>query len=216
MSELTDRIEAGDLEGVVELLERDPDALARESAGPSPILSAVYAGHEEIARRLRERKGSLDIFEAAAMGDLHELDRVLRESEKAHDAFAPDGFTPLGLAAYFGHSEAVARLLAAGADPNVASQNDVSAAPLHSALARGHKEIARQLVQAGADVDAPGPEGSVPLHYVADRGDVETAKFLLDRNAKRDVARSDGKLPAEVAEEKGFLELGELLRPVGA
>jgi molybdate transport system substrate-binding protein len=41
------------------------------------------------------------------------------------DAHAPGGFTPLGRAAFFGRIAAVALLLEAGADPNVAAASDL-------------------------------------------------------------------------------------------
>lgn len=182
---------------------------------PSPILLAAYYGKPEVAEALRQEKSELDVFEAAALGDLHQLDRILRVDPHAVQSFSSDGFTPLGYAAYFGHLEAVRRLLRAGASPNVASRNPLSVMPLHSALAEQRKEMARVLVEAGADVGAAQGDGWTPLHYCAYSGDVETARYLIDHGAAGDQVNRDGKLPADLADEHGFTELSEILRPKG-
>lgn len=180
---------------------------------PSPILLAMYYQEPEIAHLLRDRKGDLDVFEAAALGDLHQLEKILETDPKAADGFSSDGFTPLGYAAFFGHLEVVRLLLRKGASPNVASQNPLKVMPLHSALDGTRKEMARVLIDSGADVDESQGDGWTPLHYCANSGDVETAKYLIDKGARGDQEDSKGRLPADVAEEKGFTDLAEILRP---
>jgi ankyrin repeat protein len=172
---------------------------------------AVYLGKPHVAEALRELKGNLDVFEASAMGDQHQLSRILEERPDAHREFSPDGFTPLGYAAFFGHIEAVRSLVARGADPNVKSMNGIGAAPLHSALAEGRKEMARTLVEAGADVNAASAEGWTPLHYAAETGDIETARYLLAKGANPSCVRPDGKTPAQVAGDKGYSDLASAL-----
>lgn len=152
--------------------------------GVSPILHAVYMGRRELAERLRDRKGVLDLHEASAMGDLHQVEAKLPLTAEGIDAYSPDGFTALGYAAYFGHRQVLDRLLKEGANPNLASRNAMKVTPLHSALAGGHKEMARALVAAGADVNAESAEGYTPLRYCQDRGDVETEAYLREHGAR--------------------------------
>jgi ankyrin repeat protein len=212
MPELAALIKQGDAAGVRELLARDADVLTREVASaPSALLLAVYHGKGEVAQILRERLSALTLHEAAATGDVHQLDAGLSASPEELDAFNSDGFTPLGYAAFFNHPEAVKRLLAAGADPNLASTNPMGVAPLHSALAGGHKELARILIEAGADVSAASASGWTPAHYVGHHGDLETARYLIERGAKTDRVNADGKTPADLA--GAHSELAVLLAP---
>ena len=74
--------------------------------------------------------------------------------EKGADFNAKDnnGATPLHLAAYNGHGEAVDVLLEKGADFN--AKNNDGATPLHLAAYNGHGEAVRVLLEKGADFDA--------------------------------------------------------------
>lgn len=207
MADLGALIKQGDVAGVEALLEQDSEAAKGEVAGaPSALLLAIYYGQEQIAASLRRHLESLTLHEAAATGDIHQLEGKLTGEI---DAVSGDGFTALGYAAFFNHPRAVERLLAAGANPNLASQNPMGVAPLHSALAGGHKELARMLIDAGADVSAASASGWTPAHYVAHNGDIETARYLVAKGAKTDGVNGDGKTPADLA--AGHLELAALL-----
>src|SRR4051794_20701360 len=87
-------VEAGDDSRVAGLLQANPALLnTRNEAGVSALLIAVYHGHSELAKHFRVPERPLDIFEAAAVGD---LDRV-RELVSEANTTSPDGFQPLGL-----------------------------------------------------------------------------------------------------------------------
>ncbi len=209
MEQLEAAIKSGDVKAVESALGANPElARGMTSMGVSPLLFSAYYRQKAVAEAIRPHVESLDIFEAAALGDLHALEGF---STDAHREFNTDGFTALGLAAYFGHLESLKLLLVKGADPNVLSNNGLNVAPLHSALSGGHKEMARILVEAGADVNLAGGEGYTPLHYTASAGDIETTRFLLERGARADVKLKDGRTPAELAAEGGFTDLAAIL-----
>lgn len=211
MQTLEESIKAGDVAEVRRLLEQNPETLNAAMGGaPSPLLLAVYHGQTAVADVIRQYRPKLDAFEAAATGDRHQLSANLALNPGLHREVSADGFTPLGYAAYFGHRELVDDLLAAGADPNVPSQNPMGVTPLHSALAGGHKEMARAMIERGGDVNVASAGGWTPLHYAADSGDVETARYLLDRGA-RPAANADGKTPTDLALAKGHTGLAALL-----
>lgn len=212
MNPLEAFILADDLAGLRASLQENPETIDQPtSMGISPVLHALYLGKTRIAEALRSAKPSLDISEAAAMGDRHQVDRLLGLDPLAHREVSADGFFPLGYAAFFGHRELAHDLLEHGAEPNVVSENDLLVMPLHSALSGGHKEIVRDLVEHGADVNIAAGSEWTPLHYVAAKGDIETAKLLIKHGATSTSPNVDGKTPRDLASEKGHTDLAELL-----
>ncbi len=182
-----------------------------DEGGVSVVLTALYCGEPEVAELLAEAKGALDIFEAAALGDLRQVRARLAEDESRIGEFCVDGMNALGLAALFGNESVVKCLLDEGASPNVETRNALHAAPLHAALSKGHKEVAAILVHEGADVNARASGGWTPLHFAAQLGDTETARLLLSEGADPSAMRDDGRTPAQIAEGQGFLELSRIL-----
>ncbi len=207
-SDFMEAVKAGESERVRSLMQADPAlARARDSQGVSAILRALYQGHGELAEELAGQAGDLDVFEAAAMGRLQRV-RDLAAADGARTAvFSPDGFTPLGLAAYFGRVATVAWLLEQGVDPNTPAANPSKIAPLHAAVAhRGEEaslEIARLLLDAGACADAVQAGGIQPLHAAAAHGRVELATLLRKRGASVDSMGDDGRTALDHARERG-------------
>ena len=196
-------------------LQANPNLASAQENGVSALLWAIYYGHAPIGRVIADaRCGKIDLFEATALGDRHVLADLLKLNPTSVNEYSPDGFTPLGLAAFFGHREIVSDLLKANADPTIASKNPLGVIPLHSALAGGHKEIARALVEAGrpgTQVNTPNKEGWFPLHYTAHSGDRETSDFLLMRGASTSQVNNIGETPAMEARKHGFTDLADIL-----
>ena len=93
-------------------------------AEPSPILQALYRGDRDEAERLHAEARELDVFDAAALGDVERLRTVLADDADAIHAWSPDGFTPLHYAAYFDGPEAVRVLIEHGADIEAVATNE--------------------------------------------------------------------------------------------
>lgn len=185
-SEFISWVKQGDRAKVEAALGENPELAGATEDGASAVLWGVYYGNVDLARVVADAKGDLDIFEAAALGDQHVFAKLVAQHPDLVNSFSGDGFTPLGLAAFFGHLEMVQKLLQAGADPNVASKNPLGVLPLHSAMANGSKEIARVLIDAGTDLNAASAEGWTPLHYAKHNGDVETEQYLRAKGAVKD------------------------------
>lgn len=209
-TELFSAIRGGDLSQVATLLDANPALLStRDDKGVSPILTAAYHGKPDIARLFVDRGARLDIFEAAALGDLARV----RELAEDANATSPDGFQPLGLACFFGQ-DAVAEFLIveAGADVHVASKNQMRVQPLHAAAARRSARLVGLLLGKGADPNARQHLGYTALHAAAQHGDEATAELLLKAGADPALASDDGKTPADYAETAGHSALAARLR----
>src|SRR5688500_11376499 len=165
----------------------------------SPIMVALYNGRRDDADALAAEAGSLDVFEAASLGRLVEVERLLAGDRGAAVAWSDDGFTALHFAAFFGGGRTVARaLLAAGADPGATSRNEMLVQPLHSAAAGGHDDVVTELLAAGADVDARQRHGYAALHAAAENGNEAMVERLLAAGADRAAAMDDGRTPADL------------------
>ncbi len=200
MTALFDALRAGDTAEVRRLLAATPQ-LARERTddGISAVLWAVYVGEPVLAEHVARAAGTLDAFEATALGKTALLADLLDEDPQAVTAWTPDGFTALHLAAFFGQPAAAVVLIAAGAKIDIASQNTMRVTPLHSAAAGRRPQVVRVLLAAGADPDVVQEGGYTPLHSAAMNGDRETAGLLLAAGADRNWPADDGRTPAQMA-----------------
>lgn len=208
--ELFRAIEEGEAARVRGLLRAQPGlGAARDASGVSAVLYARYHGQNGIVDLLR-RRVSLDVFEAAALGDEARLKELVRGAGSVNE-WSSDGFTPLHLASFFGHAVAVRLLLEGGADVSAVSRNDLAVQPLNSAAAGDHVDVARDLLDGGADVNARSHGGFTPLHAAAEHGDRELADLLLERGGDASARLDDGRLPEDVANEKRHGEVAALL-----
>jgi ankyrin repeat protein len=200
---------------VQSLLSASPSLAAiRSDKGVSAPLLALYRGKLEVADFLVSRKEQiepLDVFEASAFGRTERLKAILDENRSLANAYASDGFYPLGLAAFYGHEDAVAILLARGADPNLAARNAMKVRAIHAAAASGSVGIVQALLEAGADVNAPQEKGFTPLHEAAMTGKLELARLLLDHGATLDLEAEDGRDALDLAREAKQDAVVELL-----
>jgi ankyrin repeat protein len=202
-----------DQASVERILAADPlSAGAVDANGVSALLTAVYHGNEAAVTALRATGRELDVFEAAAVGDLDRVRALVEADPSLARAYAPDGFHALGLAAFFKHGAIVRLLLAAGADARAASRNAMGVTALHSAVADGgDRETVDALIAAGADVNAVQSDGFVPLHAAAQTGSDGVAEALLAAGADPSAANDAGKTAADIARDHGHEELARRL-----
>ena len=212
--EFISALQAGDVAGLRALLDAEPGLLTTQiDGGPtsSPVLLAIYYGHPEAAQVLIERGAVLDLYEAAAAGQGARVEELLASDPAAIDAYAPDGFTALGLAAFFGHADLVDRLLTRGADANRGANNAMRVRPLHSAAAnRDHAKahsIAAALLAAGAEADPEQEGGFTPLHEAALSGKLELARLLLAHGADPRKPSAAGETAIDLARKHGHAEV---------
>jgi ankyrin repeat protein len=210
-SDLLTAIRAGEFERVKALLSADPTLVnARSSTGESAILAAVYHGRKEVANLLVARGATLTLFEACAAGEFDRVERLL-EGGAAVNACSDDGWTPLHLAASFGHAKIAELLLAHDADVTARSKNSNGNTPLHAALASNQKIAAGLLIGGGADVNAADAAGWRPLHLAAAHNNLDAMKVLIAQGADISAANAEGLTPLAFARQRNHREAAALL-----
>lgn len=214
------------------LLDRGAKTTLTSHYGLTPLDVARRDGLDSTAARIEAR----DRADAAAVqaqplmaavkdGDLDRTRRLLADGA-APDERAPmsgtffDGYTPLGVAAMFGHAEIVRELLAAGADPRRVD-GLMKATPGHKSGYMGHPDALRALLDdagarhdsgRGLEVDAQGPyNGFTALHDAVWHGHLQTARVLVEAGARLDLRSHAGLTPLEHARVYGYTGIVELL-----
>lgn len=206
-------LQTGTLDQVRKILEKQPELAATHTEqGLSGLMQVIYMGKMDLARLLASQRGDLSIFEAAAMGNLDRVEFLLAQDISLVNAYAPDGFQPLGLAVFFGHSQVAAYLIAFGAQVNSPSQNAQRVYPLNSAAAASNLIAARLLLANGAQVDARQAGDFTPLHNAAQNGHLQLVELLLDHGADPQARAANGKTAADFAREGGHRRIMELLQ----
>jgi len=187
---------------------------ARSRSGESAILTAVYHRQKEIVNLLVARGAALSIFEACAAGELERVERLVNAG--TINEYSADGWTPLHLAAFFGHAKVAELLIAHHADVLARSRGPNGNTPLHAALAGNHKFVAGLLIGHGADVNAPDAQGWRPLHLAAANNNMDAIKALIAQGADVHAPNGEAKTPLSLATEKNYREAAALLRRFGA
>jgi ankyrin repeat protein len=174
-------------------------------------MRALYHRRMDVVNELLASGVEVNVYEAAGTGQTERLKELIAADPSLINSHSHDGFTPLGLAVFFGQQEAVKTLLDAGADVNLASRESMKVTPLASASAARQLEIARVLIEHGADVNARAASDFTPLHESAASGKIDFAQLLLEHGADPNAKASDGTTPLDYAREPSREELVELL-----
>lgn len=207
-----DVIRAGDVARLRALIAADRGAVnTRSDKGYTPVLIAQYHRKPDCLAVLLGADPALDIFDAAAVGATARVAELLDDDPALLNAYAPDGFFPLALAAFFGHPETVKLLLARGANVAQAARNPMKIQALHSAVTNSFAAV-KLLVEAGAPVNAKQDKGWAPLHEAVNRGDLEMVRYLLAHGADAKQQNDDGKSAVGLAADKGNKEMLKLLK----
>jgi ankyrin repeat protein len=212
LEQLEEYITTGNVAGLNALLTQNP-ALAKRATSHrvSPVMLSCYYKKPEITAILLKYVDEVNLFEAAAAGKFDVVAHLVFTYPDAINYYAEDGFTPLGLACYFGQHEIARYLVLKGADVNLPSNNGYNVFPVHSAAAGNYTDIVKLLIENGAQVNVKQQAGVTPLHSAAQNGNVEMLILLLENGAEVNMRMEGGKLPADLAREKGFADIAEVL-----
>lgn len=135
--------------------------------GKRAVDYAAIAGKADVIRSLAEADATVEI------GDAHERPRDFAQ------------LPPLSWAAYFGHTDAVAALIEAGAAVNGADARGVT--PLAYAASRGNRTVIERLVEVGANVELTDRTGVSPLQRAIRANKPDCAGTLLHYGANCNV-----------------------------
>jgi uncharacterized protein len=211
-----DAIRAGDVAVVRALLDKDSALLqARNAQSQSPVLFSIYNRQEEIRDLFLSRGAQLELYEAAAAGDLPRVKELVERDASLARSFSPDGFPVLALAAVFGHFEGTKYLHEKGGDVNAVATNGSGYNALTGAVASGHTEIVKWLLANGAEPNYHYASGYTPLLTAAANGHLEILKALLARGADLHAKTNDGKTALAYAEERNHKEVAAFLLQQG-
>lgn len=206
-------IKAGELEQIKALLKTNPELIERKSDQEETIflLACYYRSKPEILHFLQSLK-PLNLYESCAFGDLEFVQKWITKYPHDVNSFSEDGFSPLGLACYFGHLDVATFLIHKGAAVNLPSKNKFRVRPIHSAVSAEQEELVRILLQCGADANARQPKEITPLHQAAHNGNFGIAKLLLKYGANPDAETEEGKTPTQYAQESNAPHVVQLIQ----
>ncbi len=210
-------IQTGATSEIASAVEADPALVeVRDLQGVSALLWSVYAGQpmvrDYLLAQLAARGILLDLFEAAAVGDVLRIEDILTADPGASHAFTGDGWTALHLGAGFGTPEAADLLLQHGAQVDAISRNAQRNQPLHAAVALSRNaETVKLLLAHGADPNAIQVGGFTPLFSAATANRPDLAEMLIENGARAHHRCDLDKTAADFARERGHIELADWL-----
>jgi uncharacterized protein len=210
--QLFDAIKAGRVDEVRDLIQKDASLKqARDASGASVILVAAYHMKPDVVNALLEVGAPVDIFAASVLGKVDRIYEILKANPGRVSEHAPDGFTPVALAAFFGQPAAARALIAGGADVNTAAKNPLKVQALHAAVAGRNLEIVKAILEAGGNPNAQQQAGFRPMHEAGANANRALAELLLRHGADPSLTNDDGKSAIDLAREKGHAEFADWL-----
>ncbi|MCE3232280.1 MAG: uncharacterized protein K0R98_537 [Rickettsiaceae bacterium] len=144
-------VRANDINTVKSLVTQGADLDTRDSAGQTPLHSALYHGYTDIAAFLIEKGSDLEIKDNR-------------------------GGTPLHWAAINSSADNTLLLLKHEANPNVTDKFEMT--PLNWAVAKGNAANVKALLENGADKTLKNSRGKTALDYAKERKYTDIMKLL--------------------------------------
>ena len=194
-------VSAGHVEVVRELISSPPTALTcRDYTGRTALHEAVRKNNSEIVKMILKKDPALihetcDRWQRVEQrNEKHQsLKLSCKESIEYHGDICHCGYTPLHMAARYGHWE-IGMYLIKISGARVNASDCFGATPLHVAACHNHKLFAHMLMrsESSANINSMTTNGSTPLHSAAACGAVEIIDLLLYFGANLSAVDKDG------------------------
>ena len=215
MEELLGLLGKRDADGIISLIEANPGLLdLKDKSGATGFMQILYHRIPDAAAKANELKTAFIFEESIATGRLEEVTTSVEENEDLVSNFLADGFTPIGLASFFGQVEVARFLFEQGADPSVCADNPMKVNAMHAAAAIGNHELMELFVSNGYDANIPQMNNITPVQSAAYRGDLEMVKLLVRHGANPKIASVDDIDALGYAREGGHEEVLFYLKSV--
>ena len=186
-------ISSGHNKVVKELISRDKSALAcQDYSGRTPLHEATRRNNREIVISLLEEDqteiDSTCSYEDYQFESFYGNYLIMSHAEllEYNKDTCPYGYTPLHLAARYGHWEIATDLLLNRA--MVGAKDCLGVTPLHVAACHNHHRVVEVLLKFGANVSSKTLNGSTPLHSAASCKALEVTDLLVYHGAILDAA----------------------------
>ena len=217
MTPFFDVIRQGDAASVATQLQANAQLVsATNEQGIGPLAFAIYNRKPEIAAILRQNGATLDIFTACMSGETAVVQQMLDGNKGLVKLMSADGWTPLHLAAFFGHPDCTATLLNAGADVKARSTNQMQNLALHAGASGRNFDVMKLLIDFGSDVNARQHGGWTALHAAAQSGDANIAELLLASGADGKARAGNNQSAMDLALTRGHQSIVDVLEKYGA
>jgi ankyrin repeat protein len=209
-----------------ETVDEATDRLRHGSRGSlypaPPLTAAIMMNRLDVVQKLLDSgespdesddEGQTPLIYAGTRGDLKALELLLQYHAKPNLRSGPEGDFAMLAAARFGQTEAVQRLIAAGADVNLSSNRGRT--PLHCAAEGGYTDMAKSLLNAGANVEVEAVGGATALVAACFNGNTDIVKALLEHGADANAAGPYGNCLSYAAK-RASVEIVKMLLAHGA
>jgi len=138
-----------------------------------------------------------EIIAAIGDNDWEMFQRAVLNTKNLNDR-DDGGWTPLGLAAFYGRKRMVKELIRRGALVNYADK--YGSRPVHMAALEGYTELVRVLVELKADAHKANSYGWTPLQAAAYNGHMAIVKCLVEEcHTEINTRNYDGDTPISYA-----------------
>ena len=194
-------VSAGHVEVVRELISSPPTALTcRDYTGRTALHEAVRRNCSEIVKVILKKDPALihetcNHWQSVEQQNETYTSLILsfEESLAYHGDACPCGYTPLHMAARYGHWE-VGILLVITGGARVDAPDCFGVTPLHVAACHNHNLFVHTLMNSrlGANINSRSSNGSTPLHSAAACGAVEVIDALQYFEANLSAVDEDG------------------------
>ncbi|XP_012252615.2 ankyrin repeat domain-containing protein 49-like [Athalia rosae] len=196
-------------------LESIRDKILSQPRGDRMQVSAWEDDNDGIEEERNAREpDSKAILEAAEIGDITTVARLITQNSDLIQATDHDGYTPLHRACYGNHPDIVEYLLKNGAKIDARTADGWE--PLHSACCWNNVNCAALLIANGADINSKSKGDQTPLHLASasSHNSPTLQLLLLHPDIQPQLLNSSGDTAEQIAKRSGkYYPLFEMTEP---